>query len=126
MSTRSAPLGIKVLCGVSGLFALLSVLGGLALLASGSGLGFGLGLLVLVLSGLQFVLLWGLWTVRSWAWTWSMVLYGLNLVLGVLNLLIGSPEYVLGVLITAAIMWYLYSKRSLYRDSRSKATASRP
>lgn len=99
---------------------LLSMLGGFFLIVAGSGLG----LLVVLLGGLQFVLLWGLWTVRSWAWTWSMVLYGLNLVLQVLNLAVGNVEYVLAIPVTGAIVWYLYSKRSLYRESRSTAAAT--
>lgn len=121
-NSTSAPLGIQILCVLSGLLTLFAVLFGVVLLASGSGAGVLAGLVVLGLSALQFVVLWGLWTVQPWGWTLAMVLYGLNAVLQVLNLVLGDVGALLGLPITLGIMAYVYSKRDVYRGPSGGAS----
>ena len=70
----------------------------------------GLFLLILLVSlGLCFVALYGLWTLESWGWTLYLVLQGTVALGEVIRF------DILPLAITVLLMWYVYSKRDLYR-----------
>jgi len=100
---ETAPLGIKIVCIVSGLVYTLALF--LVLSAAE-----GLFLLILLVSlGLCFVALYGLWTLESWGWTLYLVLQGTVALGEVIRF------DILPLAITVLLMWYVYSKRDLYR-----------
>jgi hypothetical protein len=106
--SQTAPLGIKALCVLSGMMSVIAA--GLSFAIAGQGGAFVLlGLLVLVLSVAQVVVLIGLWTLQSWAWSWALVLYGLNVLLRFFQ------SDLLGAAISFVIIGYLVSKEEYYR-----------
>lgn len=134
---KSSPVGIKVICVAGAIDAVFAFVLGFTLFLSG-GLGMLYGLLVLGLTTGQVAILYGLWTVRGWAWGWALILYGLwivrgwawgwawewALILHGLNVLLqgwqayaeGRQEAFLALFVSAGIIAYIYSKREVYLD----------
>jgi hypothetical protein len=105
------PTGITIL-------AVLEILGGLALLLGGAGLAIvgavlgsglvaALGGLSVILGLVSFVVAYGLWTGRPWAWTIALVLGGINVLLGIVSIASGGYGSVFGLLISLIIIYYL-------------------
>lgn len=116
-TTGSAPIGIKILCGLSvaiGLFAIF----GLVLSAGQYSAGMA-GLLVVVfgvaLLLLMGVVVYGLWTLKTWAWVLVVVTY----TAGTLFRMIppwSVPELV-SILLTTLLLAYLFHVRGYYLGS---------
>jgi uncharacterized membrane protein len=121
MSAQSAPLGIKLVCLVGALSVLLSLLAGAAFLGSGSVLGGFAGVLVLALAFVQAGILWGLWTVKQWAWGAAVVFYSLGVLLAFVDILAGDLGAVVRLLLGAAVVAYVYSTGSVYRREGAPA-----
>jgi uncharacterized membrane protein len=121
MSAQSAPLGIKLVCLVGALSVLLSLLAGAAFLGSGSVLGGFAGVLVLALAFVQAGILWGLWTVKQWAWGAAVVFYSLGVLLAFVDILAGDLGAVVRLLLGAAVVAYVYSTQSVYRREGAPA-----
>ena len=51
---------------------------------------------------------WGLWSRKGWAWTLAVVLSILSVVFALLGLLAGAVSNVVGLIIDALILWYLW------------------
>ena len=106
---RRAPLGIEIFCLLGGLSAVAAILLNLGLVGSGGfetvlGVGF-----VAVSVGVLVVLA-GLLGLQSWAWTATVVLLGLNVVVSLLRLA------VVGAIFGVVALGYVYQQRSLYQD----------
>ncbi len=114
------PFGVTILAVLSGLAGVFLVLGGLLLVIGGSaavgmdaamggsGVGAIVGAVTGVLAGIllvfgliNLVVAWGLWTGKGWAW-W------LTVIGGVLNLLSILALNILGAVIGAIVLWYMF------------------
>ena len=111
---ESTPSGLTSLAGLTVLSAFVTGVGGIVTLFGAAGgsadgifglLGIGAGV------GLSY-LAYGLWTVRPWAWRWSLAVYG---VLTFGNLLAGN---ILTVFLFVAVLVYLLYVRYTFRRSR--------
>ncbi|HLC39746.1 MAG TPA: hypothetical protein VJJ76_02590 [archaeon] len=118
------PLGITIICVLGWLSALIAILGGLALFGITTGLGTviggvpggvlaGLGsvagLLIFVLGIATAYVLYGLWQMKKWGWTWTMVLEGISL-------LIALPSFnIVGIAIPAIIIFYLWTNQKRFK-----------
>jgi hypothetical protein len=120
-SSSTAPLGIKLICLLGLVSVLLSLLAGTAFLASGTVLGGFAGLLVLGLAFVQAGILWGLWTVKRWAWGAAVVFYSLGVLLAFVDILAGDLGAVVRLLLGAAVVAYVYSTQSVYRREGAPA-----
>jgi hypothetical protein len=49
----------------------------------------------------------GLWSGKGWAWTLSLILYGLDIVANLVLILLGSPVQIIPTVIAAVAIWYL-------------------
>ncbi len=126
MEKKSRPTGVTILAILEVLEGLFGILAGLGLLAAGAILGTGmfeipamlgalagalvgaLGLMMLVFGIVSFLLAYGLWNGRRWAWTWTLVFAVIGLIFGVLQML-GSPgSGIVQVIISGIIIYYLY------------------
>lgn len=102
------PLGVTILCVIGAIGVFFGVIGSFGLIASG-GPGPILGLVVLALTVGQGIALVGLWSLQYWGYKWSLVFYGLSLVLDLVTV------DVLGVVISVLIVGYLVSKADHFR-----------
>jgi len=108
---------------IGGLFSVLNLLGGLALLgAVGSGLAPGaggelglFGIVAITLAAIRLVLYYGLWKLEYWAWALYLIIGGLSALIDVIQ------TDVISLVIGLAILAYVYSKRDLYEaESRAR------
>jgi lysylphosphatidylglycerol synthetase-like protein (DUF2156 family) len=114
------PLGISVLSAlvlIGGIIAL--VVGGLVVTKSSTATVYrygaltGLtavtfGALVIVIGILGIAAGWGMRSGRGWAWTLSVILGGIGIVLSLPWIALGSSTYVLDLLIDVYLLWYLW------------------
>jgi len=99
--SRSRPLGITVLCVIGFVGTFLSFFGTLGMIGGGGPFAiFGLVGLALVVG--KAVVLYGLWTLQRWGYTWAVALYGLSAVVDLVTL---SPlSLVIDVLVVAYLL----------------------
>ena len=115
------PTGVTILAILAFIGGVFGILGGLALVGfsgliaasgvAGSGLATILGVLLLIYGVLSLVLGYGFWTVKPWAWTLGIGLYGAGIVLNVLQYINDSTQLVsaiISIAISVAILWYLF------------------
>lgn len=111
-ATGSPPLGIKIICALGVLGAILVFVISLQLVALG-GPGVPLGGLFIGLTVAYLVVIYGLWTMQSWGWTWGMIVFVFGAILELLQF------EIISLFISIVIIVYLYSKRDLYREQRT-------
>jgi len=114
------PAGIAIL-------AILELIGGIIILLLGIGLaavggslftalgysGLGgvaalLGGIVAIFGLLALLVGWGLWTGKGWAWLLAVILSVLGVLFSIASIAVGSFTSVVGLLIDALILWYLF------------------
>ena len=117
--SKARPTGIAILVALEVLGSILLLIAGIGLIALGRLAGaipvpiprvllgafasfFGVVLLVLGLAG--FVVSWGMWTGKGWAWWIALVLAVIGAVMGLASL----PEGVLGLLVNGFMAYYLW------------------
>ncbi len=99
---RYRPLGVT-------LISILAVIGGIAFLGIGTILiviGIGLGFVILGIA--YFVMAYGLWNGRSWAWTITLIISGIGVIVGIGSIIIGNFGSIISIIINAVIIYYLY------------------
>lgn len=104
-SNRNVPLGIYVIVLLGGITSVLGFIPIFAIMAQGP---FVLGLLLLVLNVAQLAVLVGLVRLRSWAFIWTLILYGLSALTSLFR------ADILGFLIALLIIAYLFSKAEYF------------
>jgi len=99
------------LLGMTSFGFISGVSGQSGLLAVGTTLGIGLAALWILVAAVQLIFGIGALQLRSWAWTLGVVLFGLTLVMYLVSLFtIGiTASSVVGILIAAVVIAYLYS-----------------
>ncbi|WP_423745935.1 hypothetical protein V5735_08295 (plasmid) [Haladaptatus sp. SPP-AMP-3] len=112
--SQSAPLGIKIICVLGALGALGGLLRGLGVLFS-SPIGLIVGTIVIVFAIAKLAVVWGLWTLKSWAWTLTIIVYGLSLLMDVLRFFTGHLAAFFGIVVGGLLLAYVYSKRDYYK-----------
>jgi hypothetical protein len=105
---RQRPIGVTII-------ALLAILGGIAFLASGLatlilipliGIFIGSGLFILGLA--YFLMAYGLWKGRSWAWSLTLILSGIGIIVGIGSIIVGNIGSIFHIIINAIVIYYLY------------------
>lgn len=119
---RQRPTGITVLALLNFIGGGLAILLGIVFIALGpymSELTHGLpallsllvgvlGIVFLVAGLIGLVVGWGLWTGKEWSWWLTVVLEALGLVSGLAGIVMGDPTSLIGLLIAALILWYMF------------------
>jgi len=105
---KQRPMGITII-------ALLAILGGIAFLGSGlatlifiplMGIFIGSGLFILGLA--YFLMAYGLWNAKNWAWTLTLVLSGIGIIVGIGSIIVGNLGSIFHIIINAIVIYYLY------------------
>lgn len=105
---RQRPIGVTII-------ALLAILGGLAFLVSALGtlvliplIGIFIGSGLFILGLAYFLMAYGLWNGKGWAWTFTLILSGIGIVLGIGSIVVGNLGAIFHTIINAIIIYYLY------------------
>lgn len=125
MSSVSRPFGVTLLAILHLLQAVLFFLGGIALIAIGAIVArsmFGIhrflggatsliGVVLVVLGLLYLGLALGLWMGKGWAWTLSLIIAALGVIISLLSLLRGRVVTFLVLILDIVILYYLLTPR---------------
>ncbi len=100
--------GILMLFGTAGML-FLATLGGKM---PGVGIFFGMfalamAFIFIVLAVLAFVVAYGLWNGRGWAWWLAIILSAISLITNLGSLVTGNPGGIVGLVIAIVILYYL-------------------
>jgi hypothetical protein len=122
---KQRPLGVTII-------SILTILGGIGLLATGitplvaapflSDIGIdsnlspavlvvlssGIGIALTALGLAYFVMAYGLWKGKGWAWSITIVLSFIGIALGVVSIATGNVGAIFHVIINAVVLYYLY------------------
>jgi uncharacterized membrane protein HdeD (DUF308 family) len=99
---KHRPLGVTVI-------AILTVIAGVAFAAIGAILlAVGIGFALVALAIAYFVMAYGLWKGKRWAWTITLILSVIGIISGIASIAVGNTGAIFHVIITAAIIYYLY------------------
>lgn len=104
---KQRPLGVTII-------AFLAILGGIAFLFSAFvsllvpllGIFIGGGLFILGLA--YFLMAYGLWNGKGWAWTLTLILSGVGIIVGIGSIVVGNFGSIVHTIINAIIIYYLY------------------
>jgi uncharacterized membrane protein (DUF2068 family) len=102
------PLGVTVI-------AILTVIGGLGFLGSGALifaliplLGIIIGGVLVIIGIAYFVMAYGLWNGRRWAWKLTLILSVIGIILGIGSIVVGNVGSLFHTIINAVVIYYLY------------------
>lgn len=105
---KQRPIGVTII-------ALLAILGGIAFLVSGLGtlvliplIGIFLGSGMFILGLAYFLMAYGLWKGKGWAWTLTLILSGIGIIVGIGSIVVGNIGSIFHTIINAIIIYYLY------------------
>jgi hypothetical protein len=121
MQKPPRPTGVAVLAILDLIAGILALLGGIFVAAlGGSGLlalyGYGffsgfvafIGFFIIIVGVLAIVVGWGMWSGKGWAWILAIILYALGALTSLLSLAGGNVSSVVGLLIDALLLWYMF------------------
>lgn len=105
---KQRPIGVTII-------GLLAILGGIAFLASGLGtliliplLGIFIGGGLFILGLAYFIMAYGLWNGKGWAWTLTLILSAIGIIVGIGSIVVGNLGSIFHTIINAIIIYYLY------------------
>ncbi|HKG72393.1 MAG TPA: hypothetical protein VKA87_10860 [Nitrososphaeraceae archaeon] len=101
-SQKHRPLGVTIV-------AILTAIGGLIFLGSGLVLLIvGIGVILLALGIAYLVMAYGLWNGRGWAWTITLILSVIGIVVAIASIVTGNLSAIISIIIHAVVIYYLY------------------
>ena len=102
MQQKQRPLGVTII-------AILTIIGGIALLSSGAVLiVVGVGVVLVILGIAYLVMAYGLWKGKRWAWTITLILSVIGIISGIVSIATGHYEVIINIIINAVVIYYLY------------------
>ncbi len=101
-SQKHRPLGVSII-------AALTIIGGIIFLASGLVLLIiGIGIILLALGIAYMVMAYGLWKGRGWAWTITLILSAIGIVVALVSIAAGNVAAIVNIIIHGIVIYYLY------------------
>jgi len=99
---KHRPLGVTVI-------AILTLIAGIAFIAIGAVLlAVGIGFALIAIAIAYFVMAYGLWKGKSWAWTITLILSAIGIIFAIASIAAGNIGAVFHIIINAVIIYYLY------------------
>ena len=101
-SQKYRPLGVTII-------AILTAIGGIVFLASGAVLLIvGIGIILLALGIAYFVMAYGLWIGKRWAWTITLILSVIGIIVAIASIVAGNVGAIISIIIHGVVIYYLY------------------
>jgi uncharacterized membrane protein HdeD (DUF308 family) len=101
-SQKHRPLGVTII-------SILTAIGGIVFLASGAVLlVVGIGIILLALGIAYFVMAYGLWTGKRWAWTITLILSVIGIIVAIASIVAGNVGAIISIIIHGVVIYYLY------------------
>jgi hypothetical protein len=129
--TGTRPLGVSIIAILNVISGIIMLIGGVGLAAVGSALptmttvnpnaggqmalvgllGGGaaaVGAVLIVLGIVSFIVAWGLFKGKGWAWTVTIILSAISVIMGIISLVGGNFGAVVNIIIAGVVIYYLY------------------
>jgi uncharacterized membrane protein HdeD (DUF308 family) len=101
-SQKHRPLGVSIV-------AILTAIGGIVFLTSGAVLLIiGIGIIFLAIGIAFLVVSYGLWRGKRWAWTVTLILSVIGIILAIASLAVGNMGAIVSIIIHGVVIYYLY------------------
>jgi lysylphosphatidylglycerol synthetase-like protein (DUF2156 family) len=113
-SQKHRPLGVTII-------AILTAIGGIVFLVSGiagviaaplvsdfGGVSAGIGIILLVIGIAFLVVAYGLWKGMRWAWTITLILSVIGIIMAIASIAVGNVGAVVSIIIHGVVIYYLY------------------
>ena len=101
-SQKHRPLGVTII-------AILIIIGGILFLFSGIVLLIiGIGFILLALGIAYLVMAYGLWKGKGWAWTITLILSVIGIIIAIVSIAAGNVAAIINVIIHGIVIYYLY------------------
>jgi hypothetical protein len=104
METRSRPLGVTILAilaGINGIVGIvLGIIASLIIPAAGA--------IGIVIGLVWFVLAWGLWAAKGWAWIITVIIAIITIIFNIFGAISGHGEQIISLIIAAVMLYYLF------------------
>ena len=130
-TSKTRPTGVTIIAILNIISGIIMIIGGAGLAAIGSILptmttidpsaggqlavagflgagGVAVGGILIILGIISFIVAWGLLKGKAWAWTVTLILSIISLILGVVSVVAGSFGSIINIIIAAIIIYYLY------------------
>ena len=130
-TTKPRPTGVTIIAILNIISGIIMLIGGVGLAAVGSILptlttvdpnaggqmavagllgvgGAAVGGILIILGIISFIVAWGLLKGKSWAWTVTVVLSVISIVIGIISIVGGNFGSIINIIIAGIIIYYLY------------------
>jgi hypothetical protein len=130
-TTKPRPTGVTIIAILNIISGIIMLIGGLGLAAIGSILpamttfdpnasgqmavagllgvgGVAVGGILIILGIISFIVAWGLLKGRGWAWTVTVILSVISIVIGIISIVGGNFGSIINIIIAGIIIYYLY------------------
>src|ERR671918_2643634 len=102
MQQKQRPLGVTII-------AILMIISGIALLGTGAILlVVGIGVILVILGIASFVMAYGLWKGKGWAWTITLILSAIGIIVAIVSIILGNVAAIINAIIHGIVIYYLY------------------
>ena len=99
---KHRPLGVTII-------AILAIIGGISSIAVGVPLLVVIiGIAFIALGIVYFVVAYGLWKGKKWAWTITMIVSVISIIIGIASIATGNVGAIIQIIISAVVIYYLY------------------
>jgi uncharacterized membrane protein (DUF2068 family) len=118
MQQKQRPLGVTII-------AILMIISGIALISTGAVLlVVGIGVVPIALGIASFVVAYGLWEGKRWAWTITLIISVISIISAIVSLAYGGYGAIINIIINAIIIYYLYrpNVKAFFGKVQSPAT----
>jgi hypothetical protein len=119
MESRTRPIGVtilSILAGINGIVGIaLGIIASLIIPPAG--------IIGIVIGLAWFVLAWGLWAGKGWAWIITVIIAIISIIFNLFGAITGHVEQVISLIIAAVMLYYLFRpnvKEYFGRGSRTK------
>ena len=130
--TGTRPLGVSIIAILNVISGIIMLIGGVGLAAVGSalptmttvnpnaggqmalvgllggGAAAAVGAVLIVLGIVSFIVAWGLFKGKGWAWTVTIILSGISVIMGIVSLVGGNFGAIVNIIIAGVVIYYLY------------------
>lgn len=105
---KNRPLGVTIIAILAVIGGIGSLLSGFAVMAIVPFVGIVLGGILIVIGLAYFAVAYGLWKGLNWAWTITLIVSAIGIIVGIGSIIVGNTGAIFHVIINGIVIYYLY------------------
>jgi len=105
---KNRPLGVTIIAILAVIGGIGSLLSGFAVMAVVPFVGIILGVILIIIGLAYFAVAYGLWKGLNWAWTITLIVSAIGIIVGIGSIIVGNVGAIFHVIINGIVIYYLY------------------